>query len=165
MWEYHLYAAAQSFCYTPNPPLQYLILNAWNISNSIKYCGTMYAAALYFLKPLQYLIHRYVELSNSIKYCGMTGGKTLRISLVLLESTKNKQGFYQNKTTLYEERKRNEAPRRKKLTGFSPVGKAKGENPKFDLRKFVLDSWTMSSFCSRCLRTQRFILDSGSLES
>ena len=25
---------------------------------------------------------------------------------------------------LYEERKRNEAPRRKKLTGFSPVGKA-----------------------------------------
>ena len=124
MWEYHLYAAAQSFCYTPNPPLQYLILNAWNISNSIKYCGTMYAAALYFLKPLQYLIHRYVELSNSIKYCGMTGGKTLRISLVLLESTKNKQGFYQNKTTLYEERKRNEAPRRRKLTGFSPVGKA-----------------------------------------
>ena len=47
-----------------------------------------------------------------------------KIIIAKLESTKNEQGFYQNKTTLYEERKRNEAPRRKKLTGFSPVGKA-----------------------------------------
>ena len=33
-----------------------------------------------------------------------------------------------------------------KWWGFSPIGKAKGENPDFDLRTVVLDSWTISSF-------------------
>ena len=80
---------------------------------------------------------------------------------VQLESTKNEQGFYQNKTTLYEERKRNEAPRRKKLTGFSPVGKA--NRGKTQSLTFAHLCWILGR-CHRsvlCLRTQRFILDSG----
>ena len=52
-----------------------------------------------------------------------------------------------NKTTLYEERKRNEVPKGK-LTGFSPLAKPTGGKPKFDVRTVVLDSLTMSSFCS-----------------
>ena len=46
----------------------------------------------------------------------------------------------------YANRKRNEARQGAKWWGFSPIGKAKGENPDFDLRTVVLDSWTISSF-------------------
>ena len=66
-----------------------------------------------------------------------------------------------NKTTLYEERKRNEVPRRKKLTGFSPVGKA--NRGKTQILTFAHLCWILGR-CHRsvlCLRTQRFILDSG----
>ena len=95
----------------------------------------------------------------------------MSVSLLLLsklESTKNEQGFYQNKTTLYEERKRNEAPRRKKLTGFSPVGKANrgktqsltfahlcwilGRCHRSVLSVFVLNVLSWILVCSTCCR-------------
>ena len=59
-------------------------------------------------------------------------------------------------TTLYEERKRNEAPRRKLMGGFPPLAKPTGGGkPKFDLRTVVLDS---RGRCHRSVlypRTQR----------
>ena len=77
-----------------------------------------------------------------------------------LESTENEQGFYQNKTTLYEECKRNEAPRRKKLTGFSPVGKAKGETQSLIFAQlcWILGRCHRSVLCSRTYST--FFMDS-----
>ena len=64
-----------------------------------------------------------------------------------------------NKTTLYEERKRNEVPRGK-FAGFPLLAKPTGGKPKFDVRIVVLDSRTMSSFCSLSSYSS-FMLDSG----